>query len=56
MKKEEKTTEYVSYKKLLIFGTKNSGKTTLAKTFNDINSLQDDEEDGKLLIKFYNIF
>ena len=28
-----KSIEYASYKKLLIFGTKCSGKTTLAKTF-----------------------
>lgn len=27
--------EFVSYKKLLIFGTKGAGKTTLAKTFGE---------------------
>lgn len=53
MEKEEKRGEYVSYKKLLIFGVKNSGKTTLAKSFNDNNSSKVDEErKGKNIIKF----
>ena len=38
MEKEDKKCEYASYKKLLIFGVKNSGKTILAKSFNDNNS------------------
>ena len=55
MEKEEKRGEYVSYKKLLIFGVKNSGKTTLAKLFNDNNSSKEDEErKGKKYNKIYN--
>jgi len=51
MEKEEKANEYVSYKKLLIYGAKNSGKTTVAKSFNDINSFKIDEEiNGKNII------
>lgn len=30
-----KKIEYCSYKKLLIFGTKGAGKTSLAKTFEE---------------------
>ena len=57
MEKEEKANEYVSYKKLLIYGAKNSGKTTVAKSFNDINSFEIDEEiNGKKYNKFYNYF
>ena len=53
MEKEEKRGEYVSYKKLLIFGVKNSGKTILAKSFNDNNSSKEAEErKGKNIIKF----
>ena len=54
MEKEEKRGEYVSYKKLLIFGVKNSGKTILAKSFNDNNSSKEDEErKGKKYNKIY---
>jgi GTPase SAR1 family protein len=55
MEKEEKKGEYVSYKKLLIFGVKNSGKTTLAKSFNDNNSSQNEEDTkGKKYNNIYN--
>ena len=55
MEKEEKRGEYVSYKKLLIFGVKNSGKTTLAESFNDNNSSKEDKgTKGKKYNKIYN--
>ena len=37
--------EYISYKKLLIFGTKQTGKTKLAESF---NSIPKDEEKSKI--------
>ena len=37
--------EYISYKKLLLFGTKQTGKTRLAKSF---NSNPNDEEKSKI--------
>ena len=36
---------FISYKKLLIFGTKQTGKTKLAKSF---NSNPNDEEKSKI--------
>ena len=38
-----KKVEFVSFKKLLIFGTKGSGKTSLANTF-QTNKLLDENE------------
>ena len=51
-----KKVEYVSYKKLLIIGTKGAGKTTLAKTFQDNNSNEEETKPSESKkIKFYNI-
>ena len=49
-----KKIDYASYKKLLIFGTKGSGKTTLAKTFESDNvndeEIKPSENSKKILI------
>ena len=42
----DKKIEFASFKKLLIFGAKGSGKTTLAKSF-DANYIFEEEEPSK---------
>ena len=46
-KKEEKKFEFDSYKKLLIFGAKNTGKTSLSKTFDEKKETDTKKEKGK---------
>lgn len=41
---EEKKVKFISYKKLLIFGGKNSGKTSLSKSFDEMESTKDEDE------------
>ena len=41
---EEKKVKFISYKKLLIFGGKNSGKTSLSKSFDEMESTKDKDE------------
>ena len=41
---EEKKVKFISYKKLLIFGGKNSGKTSLSKSFDEMKSTKDKDE------------
>lgn len=41
---EEKKVKFISYKKLLIFGGKNSGKTSLSKSFDEMKSTKDEDE------------
>ena len=38
MKEEKDKFRYTAFKKLLLFGAKLTGKTTLAKTFDEIES------------------
>ena len=42
--------DFVSYKKLLIFNTENSGKTTIKKIFENCDTFSNEthEENGKL--------
>lgn len=52
----EKDNEYVSYKKLLVFGAEGSGKTTFSK-YLEINGFSSEithTENGNLI--FFNIF
>ena len=47
----ENTPEFVSYKKLIIFGAEGSGKTSLTKTFEKGNFTNESHSDsGKLNI------
>ena len=39
----EKKDQYISYKKLLIFGTEKTGKTSLAKTFENDFTFEEEE-------------
>lgn len=41
---EEKKVKFISYKKLLIFGGKDSGKTSLSKSFDEMKSTKDEDE------------
>lgn len=41
---EEKKVKFISYKKLLIFGGKNSGKTSLSKSFDEMKSTKDEDD------------
>ena len=43
---EEKNVKFISYKKLLIFGGKDSGKTSLSKSFDEMESTKDEDEIG----------
>ena len=50
-KEDEVKINYISYKKLIIFGSKGSGKTSLAQTFYEKISHQkndDNKEKGKI--------
>lgn len=42
---EEKKVKFISYKKLLIFGGKNSGKTSLSKSFDEMESTKDEKDE-----------
>ena len=48
----EKKIEFASFKKLLIFGTKGVGKTSLAKSF-ETNNYYDEIEPSKNSKKYY---
>ena len=56
----DKRIDYISYKKLLIFGTAQVGKTSLAKTFQANNFSDDIETSNKsnifYLIIYYILF
>ena len=43
----DKRIDYISYKKLLIFGTEQVGKTSLARSFQANNFLDDTESSNK---------
>ena len=52
MKEEKDKFRYTAFKKLLLFGAKLTGKTTLAKTFDEIESSKKKEiqdEEGKII-------
>ena len=52
MKEEKDKFRYTAFKKLLLFGAKSTGKTTLAKTFDEIESSKKKEiqdEEGKII-------
>lgn len=48
----ENNNEYISYKKLLIFGTEKTGKTRLAKCF-DSNQKDEEKSKNKILNNIY---
>ena len=44
--------EFVSYKKVIIFGTEDSGKTSLTKTFEKGSFTEETHTDNGKLLKF----